>query len=985
MRKALLLLFLLAVSIYSFSQFTNDRIVVLRVGSGTALTSSATPLFLDEYTTSGTAGIIVAVPTTTSGNVTRVTGSGSATSEGQLNLSVNGSYLTFGGYDAVPGQLNINSTAGINRVVVRVGSDGTIATTVVTTTDATAVNNSYTTNNFRSVASTDGSQFWLGGNGTASTGGVRTVAFTGSTVPVIASQVSNTTNNIRGVNIFGGQLYYSTASGTNGVYAVGAGVPTSSSNTSTIKITATDAYGYSFIDRGGGNLNCYVVSGSPAALLKFSSQDNGATWTARGSITASASLYGIAGRLEGGTPVLYAISSASSTSISNLVKLTDASVFDAAITGSFTTIASSATNTAFRGIAFAPIAPVNNLSLTFTSVATSSSLQPPAVSTALSDATDPLASTGISVDVKDNGVIIPAANYTITAVSSNTTVVPNANVSITKADGQATIKINAAAVGYADVTVTITKGSFTKTLTINVAASAGAVVPSGTRFHTGSSDASAAIAIDDNYMIVGDDEINKLFVYSRTQSGLPVTTFDFSSLLSLTDISGGAPREVDVEAAVKSPANTNRIYWLGSMSNSATSFAARPNRNRLFAVSATGTGSSTAFSYTGMYPGLRQDLITWGDAAGYNFSASALAGKDPKVIDGFNVEGLTFAPDNTTAYIAFRAPLVPTANRTKAVIAPVQNFETWFNNGSPAGSPTIGSPIELDLGGRGFRDIVRLSNGTYIILAGNYDDAPLNPAVYTWNGLAASAPLMINSFNLTGLNPEAVMEIQSSGTLLSDRLQIISDNGSAIYYNDGIEAKDLSQNNYKKFRSDVVVSGSGSVLPVVLKTFTAQKQANVSLLTWEIATPVTATRFVVERSVNGVAFTSIGTVMASSNKGSYSFTDYYQADGKIYYRIAMAEASGRVIYSPIRVINSSAMEMVTVYPNPVPAGIVTVSTQLQGLKFATLFSTSGQPVKSFSFMGSALDMSTEGLAKGSYYFVLATKEKIVSASPLVIQ
>jgi len=31
--------------------------------------------------------------------------------------------------------------------------------------------------------------------------------------------------------------------------------------------------------------------------------------------------------------------------------------------------------------------------------------------------------------------------------------------------------------------------------------------------------------------------------------------------------------------------------------------------------------------------------------------------------------------------------------------------------GAPAGNPVIGAPIELDLGGRGIRDIIRLSSG----------------------------------------------------------------------------------------------------------------------------------------------------------------------------------------------------------------------------------------------------------------------------------
>ena len=55
--------------------------------------------------------------------------------------------------------------------------------------------------------------------------------------------------------------------------------------------------------------------------------------------------------------------------------------------------------------------------------------------------------------------------------------------------------------------------------------------------------------------------------------------------------------------------------------------------------------------------------------------------------------------------------------------------------------------------------------------------------------------------------------------LQTDRLQLLSDNGDFIYYNDGIIAKDLAQNNFKKFKSDVIISSTGAPLPVALKSF----------------------------------------------------------------------------------------------------------------------------------------------------------------------
>jgi hypothetical protein len=971
MRLALLCFLALFFQQAHTQNFTTGNLVIYRVGTGSgALSSASTAVFLDEYTPSGTLVQSLALPTAASGGNFPLTASGSATSEGLLNRSSDGNYLVLTGYGAATGVASIAGTSSSStpRIVGLVNYQKTINTTSAFTDYSTA-------NNPRSAISSDGTALWF----TGGAGGIR-YATNGSTT---STQINTTGTNFRGLGIFNGQLYVSSSSGTIRLATVGTGLPTGTGQAVTnIPGFPTSGSPYQFqffdLDAGVTGADVLYVADDAAGVQKYSLVSG--SWVLNGTVGTSSDQYrGLTGSASGTTVTLFGVRKGN-----ELVSITDATGYNAAPVATASLLATAPNNTAFRGIAFAPVSPVNNLSLTFTPSGTAPLLIAPAVTTTLSDPADPLATIGVSVDVKDNGTSIPAASYTLTAASNNTAAVPNANVNITKADGQATIKISAAATGYADVTLTLTKGSFTKTITINIAASAAANAPANTRFLTGTSDASAAIALDDNYMVVADDEMNKLFVYNRNSSGLPAATYDYSGLLSLTDLSGGAPREVDVEAAVRSISTTNRIYWLGSMSNSATSFNARPNRNRLFAVTATGTGSSTSFSYVGMYTGLRQDLITWGDANGYSFSTSAVAGKDPKLIDGFNVEGLTIAPDNSTAYIAFRAPLVPVANRTKAVIAPLLNFETWFNNGAPSGSPTLGAPMELDLGGRGFRDLVRLSNGTYIILAGNYDDLPLNPAVYTWSGNAGAAPVQLNAFNLSDLNPEAVMEVHTSGTLAADRLQVISDNGSTVYYNDGVEAKDLSQNNYKKFRSDLLISGTGSVLPLQLVNFTVERNNNSSLLNWEVGTPLFSS-FTIERSADGRTFTPIGEVAATPSRSRYNYTDLFTATGKIYYRIGETDVTGRKTYSAIRVVNSGSAGLVSIYPNPVTNGRFTLSTNVEGLKYAAIFDANGRKVSDVSFTSPVTDLSTSGLPAGQYYLVLMSKEKIIAASPLSIK
>jgi len=338
-----------------------------------------------------------------------------------------------------------------------------------------------------------------------------------------------------------------------------------------------------------------------------------------------------------------------------------------------------------------------------------------AVSGVINDPTDPAKTLGIDFTLADPDT--PVANLTVTATSSNASVVPNGNLTLTGTGAARNLKINPVGVGFADITVTVSDGTNTATYTINYAASAASNTPTTTRFLTGASDASTAIAIDADYMFVADDEDQTIRLYDRNDSGLPLNSFDFTSVLGLSGTS-----EVDIEASTKLGST---IYWMGSHSNN-SSGNDRPNRKRIFSTTISGTGASATLTFGGYYKFLEDDLIAWDNSNGHGLgagflglAASAASGVSPEQTNGFNIEGFTVAPDGTTGYIAFRAPNLPTTSRTKALIIPVTNFTSILDSsGGTAGSATFGAPIQLDLGGRGIRSIERNGTGEYVIITG---------------------------------------------------------------------------------------------------------------------------------------------------------------------------------------------------------------------------------------------------------------------------
>jgi predicted extracellular nuclease len=435
------------------------------------------------------------------------------------------------------------------------------------------------------------------------------------------------------------------------------------------------------------------------------------------------------------------------------------------------------------------------------------------ISGVINDPTDPAKNIGIEFNIADAET---PGTLTVTATSSNAAVVSNANLTFTGTGGSRNLKINPTGVGFSDITVTVNDGSLSSSYVIKYAASAAGSTTS--RFLTGASNASTAIAIDSQYMLVGDDENQALRLYDRTNSGLAINSFDYTSSLGLTDTSGGIPREVDIEASAQLG---NRIYWLGSQSNTDPAGNNRPNRDRVFATDKSGSGNNTALSYAGRYDFLREDIIAWdvsnGHGKGANFyglAASAATGVSSKANNGYNIEGLEFAPDNTTAYVAFRAPQEPTGIRTKALIVPVTNFTSLLNTsgGGSLGSATFGAPIELDLGGRGIREIRKNANNQYVIIAGAAGTEGVTPndfQLYTWTGVATDAPVF-RTANLSALNVggsfESIVEVPTNLTSTS-QLQLLVDNGDTVFYNNGVIAKDITA-NFQKSRSEIVTLGN---------------------------------------------------------------------------------------------------------------------------------------------------------------------------------
>jgi hypothetical protein len=346
----------------SAAPLTPGNIVVYRIGTGTgSLVSTGNPVFLDEYNPNGNPPLPLApaqtinMPTTANGAHAPFAASGTATSDGLLTRSANGNCLVVPGYGRDPSITtgNLTSTVGVTRVVAKIATDGTTDTT-------TALTDAATSGNFRGAVSDDCARAWTSG----STGGVRFVSANGATTSLDLTGAGYVAS--RSINIFAGQLYTSTNSGTNtfkGVETIGSGLPTTATQTATRLPGLTDTtnpstYGFFFADLSAGVAGLdtlYVADDGAGALTKFSLV--GGNWVSNGTIgTASDAYRGLAGVVIDGIVTLYATRKGGSTASGGgeLVKLVDTSGYNGAFSGSPTLLATAAANTALRGVALAP-------------------------------------------------------------------------------------------------------------------------------------------------------------------------------------------------------------------------------------------------------------------------------------------------------------------------------------------------------------------------------------------------------------------------------------------------------------------------------------------------------------------------------------------------------------------------------------------------------------------------------------------------------
>ena len=180
--------------------------------------------------------------------------------------------------------------------------------------------------------------------------------------------------------------------------------------------------------------------------------------------------------------------------------------------------------------------------------------------------------------------------------------------------------------------------------------------------------------------------------------------------------------------------------------------------------------------------------------------------------------------------------------------------------------------------------------------------------------------------------------------------------------------------SYAAYIDDVIIDIDLAALPVALLSVEASRETNeIVNVYWKIANEISMKQYEVERSTDGVDFTTVGTIN-TLGKTEYSFTDRIAFAGICYYRIKAVSVNGELDYSSIRFVSSihGAFQVVS-YPNPIASGSIFTLEIINEEAFQ-------YQLRLYNFLGQAVLQSSIDATTNRYSYSIHLPEHLVSGA-----
>ena len=189
-------------------------------------------------------------------------------------------------------------------------------------------------------------------------------------------------------------------------------------------------------------------------------------------------------------------------------------------------------------------------------------------------------------------------------------------------------------------------------------------------------------------------------------------------------------------------------------------------------------------------------------------------------------------------------------------------------------------------------------------------------------------------------------------------------------------------NGLYQFNRFSITNPGGIILPLNIINFTAIQQGNTVKTSWISKNEVNVNHYELQRSLNGIDFTTINNISALNNglpSINYESIDKNPLQNNNYYRIKVVYNNLTITYTNTVLVDmNNASESIAIFPNPVINNSFTL--QLNDLPTGTylmeIYNTLGQSVLSSPIVNQGRESTTEtikvpfGIGKGEYFLKL---------------
>ena len=219
----------------------------------------------------------------------------------------------------------------------------------------------------------------------------------------------------------------------------------------------------------------------------------------------------------------------------------------------------------------------------------------------------------------------------------------------------------------------------------------------------------------------------------------------------------------------------------------------------------------------------------------------------------------------------------------------------------------------------------------------------------------------------------------------------VIEGASSLLGNASVEGRVLVTSGAINMEANVVVPCQ-LLLPVQLISFEAKlnKNSDKVMLSWQTASEINSSHFMVEKSSDGLEFKGIGKITAMGNShslASYTFNDDFPCDSFNYYRLNQYDNDGSNVYSFTRMVYYSHSSVsVIIFPNPFSNEITIQLNEVTGNydNFnLTLYRSNGQKVSDFNFSEKVITLKTSHFLPGQYFYIITKDNKLQKTGTLV--